>query len=99
MPRKCDLDRFFDKFKPIKNTVIDHPPAPYDGCMFETYGREEAKVNRQVKKDPKLVWTLLDCDGKLYIAPGWHYVNRMGYFITTVPFTEADMIGRSYFAG
>lgn len=41
--------------------------------------------------DPALIWTLLDCDGKLCITSGWHYVNRMGYIIAKVPH-DAEII-------
>jgi hypothetical protein len=30
----------------------------------------------------KRVWTMLDCDGSLYIAPGVHRVNRMSHHYT-----------------
>lgn len=45
--------------------------------------------------DSKLIWTMLDCDGKLVITSGWHYVNRMGYLIAKVPHDaeSIDVIG------
>lgn len=27
--------------------------------------------------DPRHVWTVLDCDGRLLLAPGFHVVNRL----------------------
>ena len=36
-------------------------------------------------QDPNLVWTVLDCDGQLAIASGFHFVNRLGYLIASVP--------------
>jgi len=41
------------------------------------------------------VWTVLDCDGKLYLASGFHYVNRTGdYVIGKVPheYTTRDVL-------
>ena len=35
-------------------------------------------------------WTVLDCDGKLYVAAGFHWVNRLGYLRTEIPWTETD---------
>jgi len=31
--------------------------------------------------DPELIWTMLDCDGVLYLAAGIHWVNRTGDYI------------------
>jgi len=53
------------------------------GCLFETYGEELDFVRKQ---DPRTIWTLLDGDdGDLYLASGYHIVNRIGYLISTVP--------------
>jgi hypothetical protein len=52
------------------------------GCLFETYGEELEFVRKQ---DPNTIWTLLDGDeGNLYLASGYHLVNRIGYLISTV---------------
>jgi hypothetical protein len=34
---------------------------------------------------PETVWTLLECDGLLILSHGWHFVNREGYYLSTVP--------------
>lgn len=34
------------------------------------------------------VWTMVDADGDLYITPGVHFVNRMSYHTTRLPWTE-----------
>ena len=36
----------------------------------------------------KRVWTMMDCDGDLYIGPGVHFVNRMSYHVTRLPWTD-----------
>jgi len=41
-------------------------------------------------KDESHLWTVLDCDGILYIATGWHSVNRVGYVMSTKPWTDED---------
>lgn len=38
----------------------------------------------------RYVWTVMDCDGELCIAPGAYYVNRMQYLRTVEPWTDAD---------
>ena len=73
-------EKWWDEYRPIKNHIA--PNAPFDGCMFETYGAELEFV---CASNSKHVWTLVDCDGKLWICEGLHYVNRMGYFVTEVP--------------
>lgn len=44
----------------------------------------------QAEKFPKeRVWTVIECDGRLYASAGWHYVNRLGdYVITEVPWVS-----------
>lgn len=71
-------DAWMTKYKPIKNYLEDN--AAYDGHMFETYGKEA----EEVKNHPATkVWTLVsDDNGDTVIVAGWHYVNRLGYFIT-----------------
>lgn len=36
------------------------------------------------------VWTVLDVDGRLYVSPGYHWVNRQMHIMTIQPWTEAD---------
>jgi len=55
---------------------------------FETYGEDLAFVGTQ---DNKHVWTLLDCDGKLVIGAGYHFVNRIGYIITIKPWEDENL--------
>jgi len=78
----CDLteDDFIARFKPVPNPI--DPSAGFDGCLFETFGEDLAYVQAQ---DPNLIWTVLDCDGQLAIASGFHVVNRLGYLIASVP--------------
>ena len=56
------------------------------GCLFETYGEELAFVRSQ---DLRTIWTLVDGDdGNQYVLSGYHFVNRIGYLISTVAFPE-----------
>jgi len=36
------------------------------------------------------IWTLVDAEGQLQLVPGWHIVNRLGYYITEKPWIEGD---------
>jgi hypothetical protein len=79
-------EEWFDKFKPIPNHIDDN--ASFNdgehGYMFETYDEELAFVKSQ---DPNRIWTYCDGDDRgTYIFEGMRIVNRIGYFVTTVPF-------------
>ena len=74
-------------YKPIYNHIDKNASFQDDsgqGIMFETYGEEYAFVNSQ--QDPACIWTYGDGDdGGSYIWNGYHYINRLGYFITEIP--------------
>jgi hypothetical protein len=73
-------DEFYEKFNRIQNHIDSN--TSFDGCLFETFGLEEEYVRKVAQKTPKKVWTVLECDGRMYYSSGFHFVNRMGYFIT-----------------
>lgn len=77
-----DENTFWDTYKPIVNTI--DKSASFEGHMFETYGEELAFVKSQPAEK---IWTLCEEDGVTFIASGYHYVNRLGYFITEEAFT------------
>ena len=69
-------------FMPIKNELVDD--ASWNGLLFETYGDEEKAVKAA---EDNCIWTLVDDDdGNSVIVSGWHWVNRLGYFMTKNPF-------------
>jgi len=79
-------EEWFDTFKPIPNHIDDN--ASFNdgehGYMFETYDEELAFVKSQ---DPNRIWTYCDGDDRgTYIFEGMRIVNRIGYFVTAVPF-------------
>ncbi len=74
---------FWKRFKPIKNKISGE--EAWEGRMFETYGKALEFVQAQ---PPNRVWTLLDCDGRLIVVTGFHFVNRLGYFVTKVPWEQ-----------
>jgi hypothetical protein len=78
-------DTFADTFQPIRNHL--NPHASFDwgtgfGTLFETYGEEAKFIASQPVAQ---VWTLLDSDEGLCIVSGWHFVNRLGYFVSKQP--------------
>ena len=79
-------EEWFDTFKPIPNYLDDN--ASFNdgdnGYMFETYGEELEFVKSQ---EPNRIWTYCDGDDNgTYIFQGMRIVNRIGYFVTSVPF-------------
>ena len=74
-------DEWAEKFKPIKNHLDSDP----DQLLFEIYGEEIEFVRNY---DPRYVWTNLQGDMSDLICAGYHYVNRIGYYITEVPWDD-----------
>ena len=78
---EMDFDEWVETYKPISNHIDTN--ASFDGLMFETYGDEVEFVK---SANPDCIWTYGDGDdGGSYIWNGWHFVNRIGYFITEIP--------------
>ncbi len=80
MSKFYTYDAWVDTFKPIKNTVSKYPDESL--IHFETYGEEYDAVLKANEINPKIVWTEVDGDEGSYIVAGWHYVNRIHYYIT-----------------
>ena len=79
--KEMTMEEWEATYKPIKNHIDTN--ASFDGAMFETYGDEYEFVK---SANPLCVWTYGDGDdGGSYIWNGFHYINRLGYFITEVP--------------
>jgi hypothetical protein len=78
-------DEFDERFLLVSNHL--NPNAGWScsdsgaGCLFETFGSELAFVRQQ---DPRTIWTLIDGeDGDLYLVSGYHFVNRIGYLVSS----------------
>ena len=69
---------------------------PIDRPDSATYwGREQLPDD----VDPRLVWTILDCEGNLYLSPGFRFVNRIDYVLCAVPWTDDDLKQPDYLYG
>ena len=76
------LNAWDEKYKPIKNHITNNGDD-----KFETYGEELEYVRTINETDPDRIWTLIEGDsGDLWITNGYHFVNRLNYFITEVPY-------------
>jgi hypothetical protein len=79
--RTLTEDQWAAEFRPVNN------PAD-DTQLFDTYGDDLAFVQARLKTAPLTVWTWLEGDEGECIVSGFYLVNRIGYFITEVPFPE-----------
>jgi hypothetical protein len=76
---KMDADTWIDTYLPTFTPEGDLR-------MYETYGEDLEHVVSVHEKKPLHVWTLVEGDsGKLWVAEGFHRVNRMNYLITQKP--------------
>ena len=89
-------EKEFDSiFTPVKNHLDNN--ASLDGCMFETYGNELKYIASLA--DTKTVWTYLEGEDDYYFVTGMHFVNELGYFITTEPYTQECEVKLNLFQG
>jgi hypothetical protein len=70
-------------FQPITNTLSGDTGE--DTIHFETYGEEVEFVKSQ---DPNHIWTEVDGDSGTYIVAGYHFVNRIQYYVTEKPWSD-----------
>lgn len=78
-----DWNEFHEKFRPMVNKFGKDP----DNFLFETYGDE---LDFVLAQDEKHVWTYLDVDFGSVVVNGFHYINRIGYYISELPWVEDD---------
>lgn len=83
---RISYENWLVKYRPIKNHFDAN--AADGGCMFETYGAEFEFIRQQPADK---IWTLVEDEEKLFVCEGFHYINRLGYYITEVP-APADFI-------
>ena len=67
------------RYMPIQNALADH--GMYDGRLFGLTECEKLAVEAAQN-----VWTLTEHDGAVELLYGQHLSNRLGYFITEVPY-------------
>ncbi len=72
-------DEWAEKYKPVGRHE--------ESRMFETYGKDLETV---LGTHPRHVWTWMQGDMSDIICAGYHLVNRLGYFITEVPWTNEN---------
>lgn len=81
------LQEWEDKYRPIINP--HNPDGSWNGMMFETYGVEYEMVRETIDRaGAEYVWTWVDGDDGSYLVAGHALVNRIGYFLTEVPWKD-----------
>jgi hypothetical protein len=76
--KEIDYDAWVKEFKPKLHK---------GQFMYETYGSEVAEVMATNAKHPDRVWTFVQGDDEdCFIVEGFHFVNRLGYYITRKSF-------------
>lgn len=79
---------FFDKYKPQHNAQANRGWR-IKGTNY-LFGLHGAEIDKVMEADQRHVWTLLGAGSTRYIVAGYHYVNRIGYFITDHPFDDKN---------
>ena len=51
-----------------------------------------SEVRPAEASDRRHWWTVIDSEGHLYLAAGFHFVNRLAYVRCEVPWTGADEV-------
>ena len=78
---EMDYFTWLEKFRPVNKPGTDH-------IAFDTH--EDVEFLKKQRAD--CIWTLVDCPeyGQCVIINGCHWINRMEYYVTEVPFNESD---------
>jgi hypothetical protein len=76
----ADMDRWIEMYEPVNVHDDEH-----ESIMFETFG---ADLDRIKATPVHNVWTWVDTDDGSVIIEGYHIVDRIGYFITKVPWVD-----------
>jgi predicted methyltransferase MtxX (methanogen marker protein 4) len=81
------LDKWLADYKPVANHISDSSGWEINGkgILFETYDEELDFVSQQPDNN---VWTWIDGDEGTVIVAGMAFVNRIGYFVTEVAWTD-----------
>ena len=72
-------------------SVFERKFGPIEELMEDATRVSYQKI-QQRKVDTNLVWSVTEGDnGELYVSPGYHVVNMMGYILSAKPWSDHDM--------
>lgn len=75
--KELTLLNWINEYNPIEDSEKNYVQ------MFETYGEDFDFIKSQ---HPLTIWTLVEYEGEELITNGYHFVNRLGYYITEKQF-------------
>jgi len=84
-------EQFDQQFHMKKNHFYQNPEdCSFGGAMYETYGEEHDYILSIAGDEEKKrhLWTIVEGDGNddnIVYESGYHFVNRIGYFLTEEP--------------
>ena len=84
MSKFYTYDGWVKEFQPMMNHLREQDRNILE-LPYETYGEENEYVKQQ---DNRFVWTEVDGDCGTYIIAGYHWVNRIQYYITNKPWED-----------
>ena len=88
--KEQQVDKWLADYKPVTNHLSDTSGWIINekGILFETYG-DELDFVRGIPDNH--VWTWVDGDEGTVIVAGMAFVNRIGYFVTEVAWTDPSV--------
>jgi len=81
--KNITYEEWFEQFKP----VFQSEDAQFDGYCIDDYNSPLIE-----NCDADKIWTLITEGENMYIIEGFHFVDRMGYFITELPFEGSVIV-------
>lgn len=66
------------------------PVAQADGTILIDHGDLPKDI------DPKLVWTVVEAEGKLYLTPGFATVNYFARVVCEAPWPDSELTNPGY---
>jgi len=87
------LNEFFDKNREYLIKALDKIEEDESVCfLWDDYRQARKKLDEISSEEPGYYcYTVVEEDGKAYIIPQWHIVNRVGYFISTKKVEDSDL--------
>lgn len=78
-----EFEIFEEKYDPIYN------PRQQDTYLLDNWEDQGEWEYIKLLAKNNQIWTVIDGEGQnLYVIPGLHYVNRIGYIICYKPYEE-----------
>jgi len=84
------FENWFEAYKPVKNP--NNEASDGREYLYDTDPNDMLYVAAAFHADQYTVWTMIEEEDNFYIISDLHYVNRLGYFITEIPFMGNEQL-------